>query len=166
MLFPKVKKFLENQKQHMMALDGATEETAFLTERESQGLDFRTSPRFSEDFGSERPVGLLEILYNNTIGWLLSASEFNGFLRNEFDFFERHITEDTTSGDDIATFTTKLLPAVRRFYANLISKELVSVQPLSSPNGKIYWIDTHFTDTDSGEGITAGDRLDEHQYSD
>jgi hypothetical protein len=165
MLFEKVRLYLENQKRHMMRLDGATEDTQFLTERETRGLDFVANEQIAQEnnLSIERPIGLLEILYNNTINWLMAQATMG--LRHEFDLLERHISEDTTTSD-IATFTTQLLPAVRRFYAGLISKELVSVQPLGGPSGYIYWIDHMFSADHAADGISAGDRLDQHQDSD
>ncbi|TET10792.1 hypothetical protein E3J84_03630, partial [Candidatus Aerophobetes bacterium] len=74
---------------------------------------------------------------------------------------EGAISEDTLT-TAIATFTTSLLPMVRRIYSSLIAMDLVSVQPLSGPTGYIYWLDHIFTSTHSADGITGGTtRLDQ-----
>lgn len=51
----------------------------------------------------------------------------------------RYMVEDSTSlSGDVATFTKILVPAVRRIFPALFAKELVSVQPLSTPTGYVY----------------------------
>jgi len=48
-----------------------------------------------------------------------------------------YIVEDSTSAD-IGTFTKILVPAVRRIFPALFAKNLVSIQPLSTPTGFCY----------------------------
>lgn len=54
------------------------------------------------------------------------------------------LTEDTTtalpSGQDIS-FTTMALPLVRRVFSRLLAMDLVSVQPISQPTAKVFYLD-------------------------
>jgi len=156
--YENIRKFLDKQKARMLQLDGASEESDWLTPAEQNGEQF-----VAEDRDSGKRLGMHQMLYDNAIAWLLHASRKG--LRPEFDYLatEGVLREDTTSTDDIATFTTALLPAIRRIFANLIAMDLVSVQPLAGPTGLLYWIDHLYTEEHSGEGINAGDRLDQHQ---
>ena len=154
--FENIYAFLNRQKRLMLQLDGASEETKWLTPEEQRGEQF-----VAEDKDTGARIGMHEMLYNNAIGWLAHASRKG--LRSEWVDLaqnEKLIKEDTTTGSDIATFTTALLPAIRRIFANLIAMDLVSVQPLAGPTGLLYWIDHMYTDTQGGLGITAGDRID------
>ncbi len=65
-----------------------------------------------------------------------------------------HLTEDTLAAATGA-FTTFAYPLVRRVYPKLISQELFTVQPMSQPTGKVFFLD--FTYNDSPD---AGNRLD------
>lgn len=174
-MYERIFAFLQNQKRRLLKLDGAEFEGTgnWLTEREQKGIDFVAHARqlnenddrkklFSGNNG--RPIGLMEILYDNSINWLMSQA--NKSLSLEFLKLQTPgvISEDTTTSN-IATFTTSLLPAVRRVFANLVGMDLVSVQPLAGPSGYIYWIDHHFESTHSADGITADDRVDEAQDS-
>ena len=103
-----------------------------------------------------------EILYDNTINWIMS--EVNGVLFKESLALNQPgvLNEDTlTTG--ISTFTTSLLPAVRRIYSRLLAMELVSVQPLAGPTGYIYYLDHLFGTT--GGGATSGQRLDQYRHN-
>jgi len=166
--FENIVKFLDRQKKRMLTLDGASEESGWRTPEEQRGEQFvaEVGENHPETERRGRPIGMHEMLYDNAISWLLSSSRQNALIRQEFIELvqnERLIQEDTTSADDIATFTTALLPAIRRIYANLIAMDLVSVQPLPGPTGLLYWIDHMYTEEHAGEGISAGDRLDQHQ---
>ena len=76
----------------------------------------------------ESPEELRESIYDNTLAWIRSEAE--DILEQDFRklSYPGVISEDTLS-TAIATFTTSLLPAVRRIYASLIAMDLVSVQP-------------------------------------
>ncbi len=152
-----IKSFLERQKKSLLLMDGADESTGFLTPREQTGYDF-----VAEDRVRQRPIGMKEMLYENTIAWLMSAGR--GILKNEWmDLVsEEALSEDTTTSK-IQTFTTSLLPAVRRIYANLVAMDLVSIQPLGGPSGFIYWMDHKFTSAYAADDIAAGDNLADHQ---
>jgi len=149
--------FLSRQKKKMLMMDGASEDTGWLTERESRGDDFVAFDRVKN-----RPIGCREMLYDNAIAWVMEAGRKSLYQEWSTLMQEQAIHEDSTVSD-IATFTTSLLPAVRRIYANLIAMDLVSVQPLGSPSGYIYWIDHRFTSEHTADNITAGERLDSEQ---
>lgn len=151
-----VQQYLNGQKKRLLNMDGASIETGWLTEREVKGTDYVIA-----DVEVGRKKGMMEILYDNTINWILQNQDS---MRMRLDAREiaEALQEDTTT-TNIATFTTALLPAVRRIYANLIAMDLVSVQPLKGPSGYVYWMDHHFTDDFAQDGISAGDRVDENQ---
>jgi len=162
-VYTKIRNFLEVQKQRLLRQDGATEESDWLTEREQKGQDFVA---VNEDTGKRK--GLMEFLYDNSISWVMSQG--HKALRMEFfDLMqEGAITEagtTATSSSNITTFTTALLPAIKRIYSNLIAMDLVSVQPLSGPSGYIWWMDYKYGDAESTspDSISAGDRLDKKQ---
>jgi len=158
--FENITKFLDAQKKRLLVMDGASEESGWLTPEEQRGEQF-----VAEDKDTGLRVGLHEMLYNNAIAWLGHASRKG--LRGEWvDLVDsKLIAEDTASAADIATFTTALLPAIRRIFANLIAMELVSVQPLAGPTGLLYWIDHLYTQANTTEGISIGDKLADHQGS-
>jgi len=66
---------------------------------------------------------------------------------NQKNFYEQKYKMDLESLQEINTtgnidpFTTYAFPLMRRIYPNLIGKELVSVQPIPQPTGKIFYID-------------------------
>jgi len=152
-MFENIKKFLVAQKAEMMRLDRAEG----LTAREDRGFDFSLTSKE----GNVR-MGMREMLYNNTISWIMSES--NGVLMKESMLLNQPgvLKEDTlTTG--IAAFTTSLLPAVRRIYSRLLAMELITVQPLTSPTGYIYFLDHTFGTT--GGGAQADQRLDSYQHN-
>ena len=134
----KLTSFLEVQKRRNLELD----EAEGLLDRERMGRDY---PK------------LRERLYDNTID--LVKMEAPNTLRPDLDRLEDGMLHEDTVSTDIATFTTQLLPAIRRIYSKLIAMELVSVQPMNGPSSILYWIDHKFGDT--YDGRTAGDRLDQ-----
>lgn len=151
-MFKNVRNFLEVQKKEMLRLD----EAEGLRKRELDGRDFvLTNPETGER------KGMREILYDNTISWLMSESR--GVLFKEFMALAQPgaLNEDTLT-TSFSTFTTALLPAVRRIYSKLMVMELLSVQPLPAPSGYIYYIDHTFGTT--GGGATEGQRLDLYRY--
>lgn len=150
-MFDKVKKFLENQKSEMLHLD----EAEGYRKRELAGQDFS-----QKDENTGRQRGMREILYDNTIRWIMS--EQHGLLFPEmFRLSQNGALNEDTLTTSISTFTTALLPAVRRIYSKLMALELVSTQPLSGPSGYIYFIDHKYGS--SNDGMTSADRLDRNR---
>ena len=155
--YEKIQNFLVKQKERMLMQDGASKESGWLTEREQQGIDF-----VAEDKDTGKRIGLHEMLYNNTISWLVHASRKG--LRQEFiDLSQGGVLNEDTTTSKIATFTTAMLPAIRRIFANLIAMDFVSVQPMAGPTGILYWMDFKYVTTHAADGITAGDRVDLRQ---
>jgi hypothetical protein len=148
-----IKRFLVAQKAEMKRLD----EAEGLSAREERGFDFSL---VDKETGVRK--GGREILYDNTINWLLS--EQNGILFKEsLALGQKGVLNESTLSTAISTFTTSLLPAVRRIYSRLLAMELISVQPLAGPSGYIYYLDHLYGTT--GGGATAGQRLDEYSNS-
>ncbi|MFC2163627.1 hypothetical protein ACFLT2_01370 [Acidobacteriota bacterium] len=175
MNFEKIYSYLVNQKRRLLEMDGAEPEsgTGFLTEKEQLGQHFvARRSELSENDDRQRmfvgrntqQIGLMEILYDNSINWLMNAGRKQLALEFTQLSMPGVISEDTTTSN-IATFTTALLPAVRRIFAQLVAMDLVSVQPLAGPTGFIYWIDHEFVSAHAADGITADERIDQEQDS-
>jgi len=143
MNYEKIFSFLEAQKRHNLELDEAEGKI----DREREGKD--------------KP-GLRKEIYELTLGWI--KRESLGMLEKEFSKLDKAELNEDTLSTNIATFTTAMLPAVRRIYNKLIAMDLVSIQPLNGPTGIIYWLDHTFGTT--GGGATAGQRLDQYRYND
>jgi hypothetical protein len=63
----------------------------------------------------------------------------------------------TMAGGDVEGFASVAFPIVRRVFAGLVANDLVSVQPMSLPAGRIFFLDFQTTDT---RGLySAGDSL-------
>jgi len=67
--------------------------------------------------------------------------------------------EETSQIANVGAFTTFAFPMVRRIFPKLIARSLCSVQPMSQPTGKIFFLDFKYG-TEKG-GIVVGDRLDQ-----
>lgn len=168
--FRKVATFLEMQKKALMKLD-ALEGYAL---REQNGFDWSAKPN-DMDFKNigENPfekwgrrIGLREALYTTTRDWILRNLMPKGELDKLGDMatlssYGGLLSEDAVLSTDAPTFTTALMPAVRRIYHKLIALDLATVQPLSGPTGYIWWIDKRFGTT--GGGGVAGQRLDQRR---
>jgi len=63
---------------------------------------------------------------------------------------------ETTQNTDVATAAPYIFPMVRRIFPKLIANELVSVQPMSKPDGKVFYLDFYRAATPG----TLGDRVD------
>ena len=163
-MYDKIYKFLKKQKALMMEID----ESEGLRDRERSGFDFqaeRNVPGHNQLFESYdgKQVGLREILYDNTINYILGEG-LRTSLADEFLLLNQPgVLNETTLSTAFASYTTSLLPAVRRIYSKLVAKDLVSVQPLGGPSGYIYWLDHTFAN--SLGGATAGQRLDRYRYN-
>jgi len=53
--------------------------------------------------------------------------------------------EDVVTTANVGPFTTFMLPLVRRVYPTLIAQDLVSVQPMTQPTGKVFYFDTTYS---------------------
>jgi hypothetical protein len=52
--------------------------------------------------------------------------------------------EDVVTTSNVLAFTTFAFPLVRRIFPRLIANDLVSVQPMSQPTGKIFYFDINY----------------------
>lgn len=68
---------------------------------------------------------------------------------------EAPMKTSATHADGRNVIPNVLFPVIRRVFPSLIANQLVSVQPIQSPTGVIYYIDYTFSDTKGN--ITSGD---------
>jgi len=68
-----------------------------------------------------------------------------------------NLVEDVGTTSDIVAFTTFSLPLVRKIFSNLIAMKLVSVQPMTQPTGKIFYLD--FVYGNDGSSVSKGDSI-------
>ena len=72
---------------------------------------------------------------------------------------------ETTPQDSIAAAAPYIFPMVRRIFPKLVANELVSIQPMSRPDGKVFYLDFYRSATPG----TSGDRVDlsvDEEYAD
>lgn len=67
--------------------------------------------------------------------------------------------EDVVSTSNVLAFTTFAFPLVRRIFPRLIANDLVSVQPMSQPTGKIFYFDINYSPNQVGSPL-AYNRVD------
>lgn len=139
----KLYSFYDAQKKHFLELDIAE---GYVDSEEYDGMS--------------RP-GTRKVMYENTINWL--KTEGKSWVHGDFDKLKGEVLNEDTLSTSVSTFTTALLPAVRRIFNRLIAMDLVSIQPMNGPTGTVYWVD-HLFGT-SGGGATSGDRVDENRYN-
>lgn len=82
-------------------------------------------------------------------------------LQNELKHLQ--YLEDTNKLADIVTFTTVAMPLVRKVFSKLIAMDLVSVQPISQPTAKIFYLD--FVYGAAGTGVSKGDSIYDNRDS-
>lgn len=58
----------------------------------------------------------------------------------------KHLVEDTTTGG-AAYFTKYVFPVLRRVWPNLITNQIVSVQPMNAPVGGVFYFEKKFSNT-------------------
>ena len=73
------------------------------------------------------------------------------------DNAERYISEETDTSK-IAVFTRVAKPLIRRIYAGLVANDLVSIQPMTMPTQKVFFLD--FLRQTNQSPTVAGDRND------
>ncbi len=143
MIGQKTLQFLTEQKSRMVALDKA------------EGYD-KNTPRYRDAISGQMVLGKT-ILYENALAWLQSRNAYTS-LWEEFNIVEHALNEDTLA-TAAPTFTTFMLPLVRRMYNTLIAQDLVSVQPIPNPSAYIYYMDKIYTNTTAE--VTALQRTDQ-----
>jgi hypothetical protein len=75
-------------------------------------------------------------------------------LDNQTDTLQRKsrlnpMFEDVVTTSNVLAFTTFAYPIIRRVFPNLIANELVSVQPMTQPTGKVFYFDINYSATGS-----------------
>ena len=69
-----------------------------------------------------------------------------------------YLSEESTSAN-VGAFTTYAFPLVRRIFPKLIAQSLVSVQPMTQPTGKVFYLDFKYGTAKAP--TVVGDRVDE-----
>ena len=69
------------------------------------------------------------------------------------------IFEDVVTTSNVQAFTTFAFPLIRRVFPRLIANDLVSVQPMSQPTGKIFYFDINYSPAQVGSPL-AYNRVD------
>ncbi|MBP7706053.1 MAG: hypothetical protein KA243_02280 [Candidatus Aminicenantes bacterium] len=151
MLGPKTKSYLAAQAKRLVALD------------EAEGGHPNVMPYRDERTG-QAMTGMAK-LYENALWWM-NSPEAARVLGPELGMVESAINEDTLS-TGIASFVTTALPAIRRIYSRLWSKEVMSLQTLGSSAGYIFWFKTLFDSTygDATANQELADVPEEYRYS-
>jgi len=145
MLGQKLQRFLESQKERMIKLD------------EIEGFyDNPNSPKYLDE-KTGKIVPAMRIVYENAVSWL-SSKEAWASLSDDFLMLEQTLQEDTLT-TMAPTFTTFMLPLIRRMFHGLVAMDLVSIQPMPGPTSFIYWLNKQYTNTTAE--VTALDRIDE-----
>jgi hypothetical protein len=65
---------------------------------------------------------------------------------------------ESTDSSAVALFTRIAKPLIRRIYPALVANDLVSIQPMTLPTGKVFYLDFKLSDTMGA--LTAGTRTD------
>ncbi len=143
MLGSKTKAFLAAQAKRLVALDDA------------EGGNPNVMPYRDERTGQQ--MSGMAKLYENA-AWWLNSPEAARVLGPELGMVESMINEDTLS-TGIASFVTTALPAIRRIYSRLWSREVMSLQTLSQSAGYIFWLKQTFDSDYAPDDISAGDEL-------
>jgi hypothetical protein len=91
-------------------------------------------------------------------------------LDNQKELYERKASlgplwEDVVTTTNVGAFTTFSYPLVRRVFPRLIANDLVSVQPMSQPTGKIFYFDINYSATGSPPVAQRVDLTDNFQDS-
>jgi hypothetical protein len=136
----------------MKPINEALQEDAARRERWSyltEGIEKDTPGVKSERMVDYR-TRLVESMCENTQKWMNEQRMVTP---------SQQLSEDTLIAN-VGAFTTFAFPLVRRVMARLIAPELFTVQPMSQPTGKIFYLDFKYGTTDGGAGVTEGERID------
>lgn len=78
-------------------------------------------------------------------------------VENLMDNTKKWIDEESDTSN-VGQFTTFAFPLIRRIFTNTVARELVSIQPMNMPTGKVFYLDFKY-----GSNIAptaSGDRMD------
>lgn len=98
------------------------------------------------------------------VGYLASFCMCEVLLDNRSDVLNRRLKlnplfEDAITTSNVQAFTMFAFPLVRRIFPRLIANDLVSVQPMSQPTGKIFYFDILYSPAQVGSPL-AFNRVD------
>lgn len=88
--------------------------------------------------------------------WAL-AQLFENQLKELKAFKEKHVLGEDTTTSNTAPFIKYTFPILRRVWPSLIAPEIISVQPMSSPVGAVFYFELKYGTT-KGQ-VTAGQKL-------
>jgi len=128
--------------------------------RHFEELDIAEGYVDKEEYDGMARPGTRKQMYQNTINWL--KTEGKSWVVGDAEKLEGETINEDTLSTSVATFTTALMPAIRRIFNRLIATDLVSTQPMNGPTGIIYWAE-HLFGT-SGGGATSGQRVDQYRH--
>lgn len=72
----------------------------------------------------------------------------------------KHLINEATSADNSGSFETVVFPLIRRVFSKLLANDIVSVQAMNLPIGKLFFIKPVTSEREwnfQGEGLTNGD---------
>ena len=72
----------------------------------------------------------------------------------------KHLINEATSADNSGSFETVVFPLIRRVFSKLLANDIVSVQAMNLPIGKLFFIKPVTSEREwnfQGEGLTKGD---------
>ena len=125
-------KYLIDNQNPFVEVKDRRERWAYLTEGSDKAKSIQEEYSTDPDGGEHRRI-VTEILLDN-VKWHM----------------------ETTQYTDVAAAAPYIFPMVRRVFPKLIANELVSVQPMSRPDGKVFYLDFYRAATPG----TSSDRVD------
>ena len=72
----------------------------------------------------------------------------------------KHLINEATSADNSGSFETVVFPLIRRVFSKLLANDIVSVQAMNLPIGKLFFIKPVTSEREwkfQGDGLTSGD---------
>jgi len=125
-------KFLMEDQNPYTEVEERHKRWSYLTEGEDKEKGLQAEHKNDPDGGLHRRI-VTEILLDNA-KWNMETTEYT----------------------DVAAAAPYIFPMIRRVFPKLIANELVSVQPMSRPDGKVFYMDFYRSATPG----TSGDRVD------
>ena len=83
-------------------------------------------------------------------------------MEGTLNYLKRAIESNTTTSD-FGTVDYQIFPLLRRTFPDEIAFDLVTVQPMTMPTGKVFWVNDLYGDANSGgspDAITEDSRMD------
>lgn len=114
----------------------------------------QTKPAFLSEQFAEEAIKRWEPLLEGVSGDYQRAA-LATLLDNQQEWMEN---QGYTTSQDVQVFTTLAFPLIRRIYTSLYANQLVSIQPMRQPTGKIFFLD--FIYGSRLDPIQRGQRMD------